>query len=115
MPGRPPKRLNRAHLPAAEREIRSRLAQLIVSRGFARGSISVRERTCGRPNCRCARGELHTGVYLVASENGKLRQLYIPKTLVATAEEWAESYRLIRDLLEELSQLQWDKLKRREP
>ncbi len=115
MPGKRPKRLARARLPPEERELRSRLAQLVTSYGFARGNISVRHRACGRPSCRCARGELHPAVYLVASQNGKFRQLYIPKSLAETAEEWVDTYKLIRELLEELSQLQWDKLKRREP
>lgn len=108
------RRLVRSSLPAEERELRSRLAQLVTSYGFVRGALSVREKVCGRPNCRCARGEKHVGVYLTARESGRFEQLYIPSELVTTAREWIATQGEIRDLLEELSKLHWAKLRRRE-
>jgi hypothetical protein len=98
-----------------ERELRSRLAQLIGSLGLVRGTLTVREKSCGKPTCHCARGEKHRAPYLSASEEGKLRQLFIPLELEDKARGWVENYQRIRQLLEELSQLHWDKLKRREP
>ena len=109
-------RIPRTHLPEDERRLRSELAQLTTSVGFVRGSLSLRDRSCGKPGCHCARGEqMHKALYLVASTQGKYRQLYIPKKLIVTAEEWVEGYQRIRELLEQLSARQWDKLKRREP
>lgn len=105
----------RARLSAEERELRSRLAQLITTFGFVRGNLSPREKSCGRANCRCARGERHRAVYLVASDDARLKQLYIPAELEETAQEWVETYQRIRQLLEELSRRQWEKLRRREP
>ena len=75
----------------------------------------MHERTCGKPGCRCNRGQKHVSLYLVASEGGKLRQLFIPKSLEAQARQWVAAYQRVRELLEELSQLHWDKLRRREP
>ncbi len=98
-----------------ERQLRSRLAQLISGKGLVRASLSVRERSCGKPNCRCARGQKHRAVYLVASKGGKLQQLFIPKALESKAQQWVDEYRRVRELLEEISGLYWDKLKRREP
>ena len=98
-----------------ERELRSQLAELVAHGAFARGTLSTREKSCGRPNCRCARGEKHLAFYLVASKDGKLRQLYIPKSLEPRAREWVQTFHQIRELLEELSQLHWDRLQRREP
>jgi hypothetical protein len=74
----------------------------------------MREKSCGKPTCRCARGEKHPALYLVASEGGKLRQLFIPRSLEDETRECVEAYQKIRELLEELSQIYWDKLKRRE-
>jgi hypothetical protein len=108
------KRLVRPHLSDEERELRSKLAQLISSYGFVRGNLSPRERSCGRANCRCARGEKHHAVYLVASSEGKFNQLFVPSELQGTAQEWVETYHQIRQLLEELSRRQWEKLRRRE-
>jgi hypothetical protein len=108
-------RLHRAQLSAEERALRSRLAQLVTSQGFVRGTLSVRERVCGRSNCRCASGQRHRALYLVASHDGKLQQLYVPHSLERTVEQWVATYKDLRELLEELSQRQWDKLRRREP
>jgi len=104
----------KARMSAREREIRSRLAQLLSREALVRATLSVREKSCGKPTCRCARGELHRALYLVASEEGKLHQLFIPRNLEAQVRECVESYQQIRDLLEELSRLYWDKLQRRE-
>ena len=105
----------RAQMSPRERELRSRLAQLINSLGLVRGSLTVREKSCGKPTCHCARGEKHRAPYLTASEEGKLRQLFIPLDLEEQARSWVDNYQRIRQLLEELSQIHWDKLKRREP
>lgn len=107
--------ISRSKMTPQERQLRSRLAQLISSSGLVRGSLSVHSRTCGKPNCRCARGEKHVSLYLVANKDGKLHQLFIPRSLEPKARQWVEAYQRIRELLEELSALQWDKLKRREP
>ncbi len=107
--------LARSRLSAEERELRSRLARLVSSFGFVRGNISVRQKKCGRPSCHCATGGGHRSIYLVASGDGKLSQLYIPTSLEATTSEWADTYRQIRELLEELSKLQHRKLQRRKP
>lgn len=106
----------RAQMSPRERELRSRLAQLINSLGLglARGTLTVREKSCGKPTCHCARGEKHRAPYLTASEEGKLRQLFIPLDIEEKARDWVDNYQRIRQLLEELSQLHWDKLKRRE-
>jgi hypothetical protein len=97
-----------------ERELRSELKQLLLSLGLVRGNLSVRERTCGKASCHCMRGGAkHSAVYLVASENGKLRQLFIPRELEPQAREWVEAYQRLRALLEELSELHWQKLQQR--
>lgn len=96
-----------------EREIRSRINQLIAKAAVTRGSLSVREKVCGKPNCRCARGDKHLAFYLVASEDGKPRQLFVPRKLEREARECIDAYQEVRELLEELSQIHWAKLKQR--
>jgi len=108
-----PGKIFRAQMSPHERHLRSELNQLLSGAGLVRGSLSVHGRRCGKPNCRCSRGELHVSLYLVASEEGKRRQLYIPKVLEAQAQAWVETYQRVRELLEELSQLHWDKLQSR--
>lgn len=105
----------RARVSKGEQRLRSQLRQLLSQEGLVRGTLSVREKVCGRPNCRCARGEKHRSVYLVASRNGKLQQLFIPRALEPQVRRWVDTYQNLRDLLEELSVLHWEKLRDREP
>jgi hypothetical protein len=53
-----------------------------------RGTLQVRDRTCGKPNCRCAKGEKHKALYLVVSKEGKQQQLYIPKAYEERGRQW---------------------------
>ena len=98
-----------------ERELRSELKQLLLSLGLVRGNLSVRLRTCGKSSCHCMQqgGAKHPVLYLVASDGGKLRQLFIPSELEAQTRQWVDAYQRLRDLLEELSELHWQKLKQR--
>lgn len=104
-----------AQMSPHERELRSQLKQMLSGLGVVRGTLAVRETTCGKANCRCKRGHKHVALYLVVSEDGKLRQLFIPKTLESQARQWVASYQRIRELLEELSRLHWERLKQRKP
>src|SRR5260370_17615457 len=70
---------HRAKLSASERNFRSEVARLTLNRWFLRGSLSERLGKCGKPNCRCTRGELHKSLYLVQSQDGKLRQICVPR------------------------------------
>jgi hypothetical protein len=108
-------RIPRARMSPEERHLRSQLVQLLSSVGFMRATLNPRQKVCGKPGCRCARGEKHFALYVVASEDGKPRQLFVPRTLEPQARQWVASYQRIRELLEELSRLYWDKLSRREP
>lgn len=101
-------------MSAQERRSRSALARLVTQRGLLRGNLLERRRVCGKPNCRCTRGELHAGLYLVFSEGGKLRQLFIPKTWESRVRLWVQDYHEIRLLLEEISRLYVEKLRQRE-
>jgi hypothetical protein len=97
-----------------ERGFRSRLAQLIDQRGMIRGTLLLRERVCGKSTCRCARGHPHKGLYLVVSEGGRTRQLYVPKDWEATVRQWVQDYRQAKELMEEISRLHWDKIRHRQ-
>ena len=91
---------NRSKLSAVERNFRSRISQLSSGQWFLRGTLSERAGTCGKANCRCARGELHKSLYLVQSQAGKLRQICVPKA-------WQQR---VQELIEEVSELEWKRL-----
>ncbi len=57
-----------------------RLAEKIISAKLAtKGTICEKKRKCGNPNCRCAKGELHTTKILSFSHKGKSRILHLSK------------------------------------
>ena len=105
--------LSRTHLSAAERNFRSRVAQLASSRRLLRGNLSLRRRKCGKPNCRCATGELHASLYLVHSEGGKLRQIFVPKHLEQRVRQAVRDYQTLQRFLEEISEQEWKRVKQR--
>ena len=100
-------RLSRAELSAAERRLRSRIAQIASGERFLRGTLSERSSKCGKPNCHCADGEGHSSLYLVESDAGKVRQMCIPKTLQDPVRQAVGEYREMQRLLHEVSELEW--------
>lgn len=79
---------------------------------FVGGSIVEIERACGNPNCRCRKGKKHLGYYLTWKENKKTRTLYIPVDLVDEVKKWNEQYQLIRGIVQEVSELQREAIRR---
>ncbi len=98
----------------AERDIRSRLAQISSGSAIVRGTLTKREKVCGKPNCKCARGEKHVALYLVVSKDGKLRQLFVPESYEARVRKWLAQYKEAEELLEQISDLYWEKIRDRE-
>ena len=60
---------------------------------MVQGSFYLLRRKCGKPNCCCARGQLHASWVLSRSEQGKDRLYSIPKDQRANLRRWAGEYR----------------------
>ena len=101
-------------MSAAERRARSQLAQLLSRQAVIRGTLLVRRRKCGKANCHCAQGEGDESLFLVISENGRTRQLFVPKDWESRVRLWVEDYHRARELLEEISRIYWDKVRSRQ-
>jgi hypothetical protein len=93
-----------------ERDARSRLAQLITTQPFLRGSLVDRARSCGKPTCRCQKGQLHHSLYLAVKHHGQRALLYIPRALEETVRQWLHHGRQLYQQLETLNQQQLDQL-----
>ena len=106
--------VSRAELSAAERSLRSRIAQLATGERFLHGSLSERTAKCGKPTCYCAEGEGHRSLYLVQSQAGKVRQICVPKAWQDPVREAVGVYQEIRRLLDEVSALEWKRFQSRE-
>src|SRR6187200_1777043 len=58
-----------------------------------RGSVVVHRRRCGKPNCRCAAGDLHEATVLSYSERGRTRFVMLPPAEVAAVAAAVDRYR----------------------
>lgn len=104
-----------APFSAAERQLRSRIAQLASRHLFIRGTLSDRTGKCGKPNCRCANGVLHSSVYLVQSHDGAPRQNCLPKLWQERVRQAVKDYQEMQKLIEQVSEMEWKRLMEREP
>ena len=105
--------MTRSSFSDAERRGRSRLAQIAHTQRFLRGTLSARHGRCGKPNCHCARGELHASLYLVQSQQGKLRQICVPKAWEERIRQAVQNHQEMQALIEELSEREWQRLRER--
>ena len=69
------------------------LRQLQRDLPMVQGSFYLMRRKCGKPNCRCALGQLHASWVLTRSEAGKDRIYPVPKDQRAQVRRWALEYR----------------------
>jgi len=60
---------------------------------MVQGSFYLLRRKCGKPNCRCASGQLHACWVLTRSEEGKDRLYCVPKDQRARIRKEAAEYR----------------------
>ena len=93
------------------------LDQLATLGPVLRASVVERFTQCGKGQCKCMRGEKHGPFsYLTVSyAKGRTRQIYLPKTLRAVADTWVRNYRQALDLLEEVSSIDLELLRRKTP
>ena len=68
-------------------------------------AVAQSGRTCGRPGCRCYRGEKHVSTRVTFKEGGKTRSVYVPVELVDEVKQWAADGRRLRRLLKEANEL----------
>jgi hypothetical protein len=97
----------------SERDSRSKLKPLISWKEFLRATPTLRRQVCGRPGCKCRRGEKHTALVLTRSTGGKVEQLYVPKDKEAEVRLWIQRYREIQTLLERISSAYWTRLQKK--
>lgn len=82
-----------------------------------RGSLIERYKRCGNPRCKCANGPGHgPKFYLSVSHAGESPQMdYVPQAEQALVSEYLANYSLVREILEEISQINHELLRRRQP
>lgn len=69
------------------------LRRLQRSEPMVQGSFYLLRRKCGKPNCRCAQGQLHPSYVLTRSQAGKDHLYTVAKDQRAQVRKWAAEYR----------------------
>ena len=103
--------IQRNQMSAQERHLRNRAAQMLDGKGLLHGSVVVRKRLCGKPNCHCVEGEGHRALILTVRHEGHTEQLHIPRHLEVTVERWVKQDHQLRDLIAELANLHTEKIR----
>lgn len=82
-----------------------------------RGSLIQRYKRCGRPGCRCAEGPGHgPKYYLSISQTGQRPQMdYVPQEYHDQVQEYLANHRRVREILAEISAINRELLRRRQP
>lgn len=83
----------------------ARLKQLGARGPLVTASLTESRRTCGRPGCRCYRGEKHVSHRLTFKQGGRTRSVYVPVELVDEVKGWAAEGCRLRRLMREANQL----------
>ena len=105
--------LSTRQLRTRRRRLTARLPDL---EGFLAGSLVEQHRRCGKPGCRCVRGELH-GPYVYLSlprATGRRALVYVPEELAALVRRRVGLTESARQLLAEISAINVELLARRE-
>lgn len=99
----------------ALRKRREGLTQLLPPLGETlRGSLMERYLTCGKPDCRCARGERHGPIWYLSVT---LDQSHRTGRTVAAAQveqvrRWIDNYHRVKQQLEKISEINRELLRR---
>ena len=83
-------------------------------REILRGSLMERYLTCGKPDCKCARGERHGPVWYlsVSLDQAHRTGSTVPSHQVEQVRRWIENYHRVKDRLEKISDINRELLRR---
>ena len=100
-----------------KRRRRQLLRKLPPLDSVLRGSLIERYKRCGNPNCRCAHGQGHGPKYYlsVSYPGSSPRMDYVPQADYEAVNESLANYTQIREILEQISEINHELLRRREP
>ena len=91
-------------------------AGFLHCKAILRGSLVERYKRCGKPGCKCANGPGHGPKYYLTVSYPKRRPEmdYVPAAFQEKVKEYLENYRKAKEILEELSEINRELLRRRE-
>jgi len=99
------------------RRRRALLRRLPNLEAIVKGSLIERYKRCGKAGCKCAQGPGHgPKYYLSMSRTGQRPRMdYVPQEYLDQVQEYLANHRLVREILDEISQINQELLRRRKP
>lgn len=72
---------------------------------IVKGSLVTLSRLCGKPNCKCTRGERHKNLFLSYKIKQKPYLIYIPKRFEKKVTALVANHKRLRQIVDELSRV----------
>ena len=95
---------HRSQYSQKERSARSKAAKLIHDKPFIVGSVVEMANTCGKPNCKCTRGEKHKSWCIAVRYQGKRKMIHIPRESEKAVFDSVKSYQELWEQIDIISQ-----------
>jgi hypothetical protein len=86
----------RSQLLAAQQQLPQLLEECLARGPLLAGSLYTLRRKCGKPNCRCNRGELHQSTVLSYRGQGRPRNISPPRDQLESLRSMTLDYRRCR-------------------
>ncbi len=86
----------RQSLAGLSNQIRQVIEPFLSDRPVIRGSVYELKTKCGKPGCKCAKGQLHSRMVLSASEKGKTKLRAIPHGFLVEIQTKVRRYQELR-------------------
>lgn len=108
--------LDNQSAPKLRRRRAALLRKLPPQEEMLRGSLIERYKRCGKSNCKCVTGRGHgPKFYLSVSQaGGHPRMQYVPADYQDDVAQWLDNYRQSRRIFEEICEINFELLRRRE-
>lgn len=104
-------------MPSTQASLEKRKTALVTqlenNLDFLIGSVVSYQLKCSK-DCHCNKGKGHTCFYLSMKQKGKTRNLYLNKDLVEQARQMSHSYSKLKQILKEISQVNYELLRGQE-
>src|SRR4030043_617503 len=92
-------------------EIKGLVGPFFSDRPVIKGTVYELKRRCGKPGCKCARGEFHARMVVSASEGGKTRLQVIPHGFLVEVQARVRRYQELRWVRARLGEIYREMLK----
>ncbi len=86
----------RQSLAGLANEIRQIVEPFFSDKPVIKGSVYELKTKCGKPGCKCAKGQLHPRMVLSASEKGKTKLRVIPRGFLVEVKTKVRCYQELR-------------------